>query len=274
MFDFDQLAKLLWIYRIRIRRDNYKREVARVLVQAFLCFAGCLLMVYLMFLPLANEPPWLMPLRMYRDTFGDLHKLFQFQPPVMDRARYETEGNMWKQLTFSPEGNLGRLQDMAFALWNWGTVGLWTGSWRTKIQVCAACVAIYGPGLLYMSLRGSNIIKAMARDRAVTWAASKTIGNYIMWAPESLLILEQLYHAQKMGRQLSEGALEYLEVEENNLMREEEEMRQLKLEKEQGTLPGGRDDSASPRAELMGAESNALSTWEHNRGPTRPTQAI
>lgn len=168
-------------------------DKSRLVLQAVLLFWSLLLCVCLFWSLIIRVPPWNVPRTMYTDTFGPMDNLWRFEPPLMDRARYETPGNIWRPVMFKQEQWLGWLQDSAYRVWNWGARALWLGPMHMRVIALMATAAINIP--FYVSMMELFAIFVPLQDM-VNW--------YVCHMPEELLTLAQLDFArQDYSRKLS-----------------------------------------------------------------------
>jgi len=205
MFMFDAMRDLLLVLGVRLRR-RWRLEVIRFAIQwSLFMFVGAW-MVSLCAMPLVCEYPWNLPFRVYRDTFGNFEALWRFEPPMMERSRYMKPGNMWRPFLLGEGSELGNLQDQVFTLWNWGSRCIWKGPIHAKV-VAAIVGLIFGvPALLVVKVALSAVLSIYFKAKIVQTSAESLMRLYLLWSPEWLLLLDQLYWANWYGRRLSPGA--------------------------------------------------------------------
>merc|ERR1740138_3346 len=102
--------------QFRIRRDEVGSETMRMVAQMFLVLATlCMIMCTLM-APFHDTSPLRMPVTVFEATLGPVERLWQFEPPFMNRTRFESPGNFWRPVMFKSDTFLGKAQDTAYGL--------------------------------------------------------------------------------------------------------------------------------------------------------------
>jgi hypothetical protein len=186
-------------------RRRWRLEVLRVWMQGGAICLTFAFMVSLMFAPLALEWPWHLPLRMYRDTFGNITDLLHLEPPLMDRRRFEREDNMWRPLTFPEKSAMGSLQDQVITLQNWGAENLFRGPISAKLLACMVCGVFAAPVLVAMKI-AMSVFMLILQDPITQGYSTQFFKQVALWCPECVLIPDQLAMAKRAGRKLSPGA--------------------------------------------------------------------
>merc|ERR1711879_953878 len=176
-------------------------------MQGIMVLSAVSWLVALLFLPFTGgEPPWRLPFRIYVDTFGPLEALWRFEPPLMERRRFETPSNMWYLLTFSRDSFAGSFQDGMFELWNWGARAIWFGPIHMKFAALATYGVICFPTSATMCFCTTYAF-SFCLDPRISPSSKKLLKPLLLWPPEWCLILEQLDSARACGRQLSAESL-------------------------------------------------------------------
>ncbi|CAJ1405174.1 unnamed protein product [Effrenium voratum] len=157
-----------------------------------LLLAGMLLSAYL------HEPLLRVPVRCWEDTFGPVSRIWHFEPPTLDRPRFEEPQNFWRPVTFGAASFPGQAQDLAFSAWNWTVTGLYKGPWYLRLV-----------SLGILALGSLPFCFVYGGPWEVKWCCEK----YLMYMPEQMLILHQLKVAHEVfGRKLSAEAEAELEA--------------------------------------------------------------
>eukprot|EP00913_Durusdinium_trenchii_P030800 g28846.t1 len=119
-------------------------------------------------------------------------------PPTLERSRFEEETNLWHVVMFGASTWIGRLQDLAFAFWNWTMISLWKGPWYARpVALTIVCLGALPFCFVY------------AGPWEMRWCCEK----YLMHMPEGILILHQLKVAHEVfGRKLSPEAVAEMEA--------------------------------------------------------------
>lgn len=149
-------------------------------------------------------PPWWVPLRCYEDTLGPFSRLRNLQPPLMDRARYETPDNLWHPLVLPADTPLGQVQDLGFGFWNWGVLAVYEGPLYMKVFALWIAFMCHLPGLMWMQGKLAKFDDTMGQ------VPSFIRVPYLLVMPEWLLVLEQLFAAKGHGRKVSPEILAYM----------------------------------------------------------------
>jgi len=185
-------------------RDDMDGEMRRIHMQVAMVFGtitSCNLLAGSLYL---GVMPWWVPLRCYEDTLGPFTRVRNLQPPLMDRARYETPDNLWHPLVFPADTPAGQLQDLGFGLWNWGMLAVYEGPLYMKaFALCVAFVCSL-PGLMYVQGKMARVDDTMGQLPRFIKVP------YLLVMPEWLLVLEQLFAAKDYGRKVSPEILAYM----------------------------------------------------------------
>jgi len=184
--------------KILVHRAAVRMEGIRLLVQFYLVMAFLLLCLGLALKFYLQETSLLhVPTRCWEDTFGPFKRIWDLEPPTLERRRFEEPSNLWHPLTFAASGWVGRCQDVAFSCWNWTFTALFKGPWYLRP------VALFI--LLCCALPFTFVYGGPWENR---WCCEK----YLLYMPERLLILHQLKVAHEIfGRKLSPEAIAELE---------------------------------------------------------------
>lgn len=176
---------------------NARWDLSRLALQFVLLLWALLACFCLFWVPILRIAPWDVPSTLYSDTFGPTENLWNFEPPLMDRSRYETQGNMWRPIMCPPEQWLGWAQDLGSSAWNSGARAIWLGPMHMRLVALGAVAFV------------NFVVYALSAE---AFAAFVPITGMVRWyvckMPESLLTLAQLDFARKeYGRKLS---IEYM----------------------------------------------------------------
>jgi len=148
--------------------------------------------------------PWWVPLRCYEDTLGPFSRIRNLQPPLMDRARYETPGNLWRPLVLPMDTPLGQVQDLGFGTWNWFILAVYEGPLYMKAFALWVAFVCSLPGLMYVQSKMAKFDDLMGQVPRLFKVP------YLLVMPEWLLVLEQLFAAKEYGRRVSPEILAYM----------------------------------------------------------------
>lgn len=208
---------LLVFLDIRLRH-SWRLEILRIYLQFCFGFVLALCLASAVFWPWLHEPPWSVPSRIFHDTFVVQEA---WGPPLLDRSRFETSENLWRPLTFSSKGRVGRVQDKFYRFWNWEVRSLWNlnGSpWERSKALVVAGIFCNIVGLWYF-FGSRRCGRRLLRNRLFKATRMCIKRNLLMYWPERLLILEQLHAAKRFGRRLSAASrLELGEEEETEML--------------------------------------------------------
>lgn len=177
------------------RRRSWAWEQLRMLLQIAAAGPALLAAWAALAAPYVGVLPHRVPRRVFEDTFGKLEDVLSWEPPSMDRSRYETEGNVWRPFVFSSASAVGLLQDLAFGAFNWGAGAICRGPAlpRAGALLLGGCAAAFGCGLLPLVVMGLALGPLALPLRFL-----------LRNLPEQLLTLEQLLFAHHLhGRALS-----------------------------------------------------------------------
>ena len=181
-----------------VHRAARRMEALRLFVQFNLVMGLTCLVIGLCFAWYLHESLLRVPFRCWEDTFGPLNRIWTFEPPTLERSRFEETSNLWHILMFSSDNFFGKMQDLAFAMWNWTVVSLWKGPWYLRF----IALMILATGSLPFCF-----------IRAGPWEMRWCCEKYLMHMPESILILHQLKVAHEIfGRKLSPKATAELDA--------------------------------------------------------------
>jgi hypothetical protein len=185
-------------------RDDMDGEMRRIHMQVGMVFGTMTFFNLLAGSFYLGVMPWWVPLRCYEDTFGPFSRIRNLQPPLMDRARYETPGNLWHPLVFPMDTPLGQVQDMGFGTWNWGILAVYEGPLYMKAFALSVAFVCSLPGLVYMQRKMASFDDTMGQVPGFIKVP------YLLAMPEWLLVLEQLFAAKGYGRKVSPEVLAYM----------------------------------------------------------------
>mmetsp|Transcript_55658 Transcript_55658/g.118541 ORF Transcript_55658/g.118541 Transcript_55658/m.118541 type:complete len:254 (-) Transcript_55658:14-775(-) len=211
---------------LRARR-NWKPEGYRILLQMFFAAVLAYLLIWLLALPIIWDTPWNLPIRLYTDTFGPFSRLLKLQPVLLERSRFEEPSNMWRIILWPSDSFIGSWQDSYFGLWNWVMTSLINGPGyyiRLKAWLvgCACCGAV---AVVAASISQTLQSNGKYFEPYVFSVTRRMYTVWVKWTPESLLFLEQLFHARELGRKLSPAVL--AEMDEYEELEAQKELLQL-----------------------------------------------
>ncbi|CAK8989227.1 unnamed protein product [Durusdinium trenchii] len=181
-----------------VHRAARRMEGLRLCVQFSLVMGLTFFVIGLALAWYLKESLLRVPLRCWEDTFGPLRRIWDLEPPTLERSRFEEETNLWHVVMFGASTWIGRLQDLAFAFWNWTMISLWKGPWYARpVALTIVCLGALPFCFVY------------AGPWEMRWCCEK----YLMHMPEGILILHQLKVAHEVfGRKLSPEAVAEMEA--------------------------------------------------------------
>merc|ERR1739848_320839 len=118
------------------------------------------------------------------------HRMLHFEPPWMDRKRYENASNIWYPCVFTSANLLGRAQNLLFDFWNWGVRSIWHGRPTQKVFALGVTCIIWFP-IMVQCHATVLCFRMTSLPRFIKQA-------YLRLLPENVLIMEQLMVAHEI----------------------------------------------------------------------------
>merc|ERR1712113_568934 len=108
----------------------------------------------------------------------------------------------------------GRGQDKVMELWSWLVSSLWDGPTWNRCQAIAVLWVASGCFTYWFFFKSARCGKRLLKNAIFKRVRLCIKRSLLLYWPEPLLILEQLFKAQRYGRRISTAARQELQQEE------------------------------------------------------------